>query len=986
MRTVRIIGSVMLTALLAFGARAEDIDIYAGAPPDGDLPNVLIILDNSSNWSANLTVNCSLVDVPSYKPNNQESNTKMAMEKCALYNLIHSLPTRSDGGALFNVGLMLANESGIGGYPRYALRPMSAVNKESLKTVIRNLDAQNDKRNNAQFARVLYESFLYLSARPPHQGTVSPNHDKTAFAGGRYAPPGGGGCARNFLIFIANGSPNDSTDADMELILKSEGGSVAPITFPTSYVSNADQKNWADEYTRFFNSLDTGGDGRSNIVTHAIAVTGASSDGNYPNFIRSMAAQGGGNFAEASNANALTAALQEIFVQIQSVDSVFAAVSLPLSANGQGTYSNQVFVGMFRPDTSAGPRWDGNLKQYQLSYDAVTDMVALVDADGAPAVNAGTGFLNPQARSFWTAPSNFWANSPSGTPASASDSPDGEVAEKGGVAQRLRATYAESQVERRVYTCVTCTAGAMLSAGAFTTANTAITAAMLGFSGADAATRRSELIEWVRGRDNAADEAGPGAPVTVRPSIHGDVLHSRPVVIDFGGSTGVVVFYGSNDGLLRAVRGAKSGTGAGEELWSFVAPEFYGRLNRQRADWPMIRYPGITIPSALPRDYFFDGPIGVYRDVAAGRTVIYPTMRRGGRGIYAIEVTDPANPVLLWKRTSAQIGVLGETWSEPKVARLRGHSGPVLVMGAGYDAAAEDVEPVGATTMGNAVLVLDALTGATLRSFAGPARSVAADVALVDSDYDGYIDRAYAADVGANIFRIDFEPSQTAFGPGDWRIYQFADLSDGTGSRKFLNAPDVVATKSFTALMIGSGDREKPLKSFTNDRFFVVKDLHMSKVPPPSWTPLTAASLPAIGTESDFEAGCYLPLSSGGEKVVTTATSLAGTTYFSTHRPTPTVSGSCTANLGEARAYELPLFCKPPQSQVLNGGGLPPSPVAGLVEIVHTPPGSSTPVTKVLPFVIGGINAKGSALESKKITPAIPAKRRRPYWYVEATR
>ena len=50
----------------------------------------------------------------------------MAIEKCALYNLIDALPTASatdaDHDALFNVGFMLFNESpDNGAYPRKAL-------------------------------------------------------------------------------------------------------------------------------------------------------------------------------------------------------------------------------------------------------------------------------------------------------------------------------------------------------------------------------------------------------------------------------------------------------------------------------------------------------------------------------------------------------------------------------------------------------------------------------------------------------------------------------------------------------------------------------------------------------------------------------------------------------------------------------------------------------------------------------------------------
>ena len=42
--------------------------------------------------------------------------------------------------------------------------------------------------------------------------------------------------------------------------------------------------------------------------------------------------------------------LNNIFSEIQSVNSVFASVSLPISVNTQGTFLNKVYVGMFRPD------------------------------------------------------------------------------------------------------------------------------------------------------------------------------------------------------------------------------------------------------------------------------------------------------------------------------------------------------------------------------------------------------------------------------------------------------------------------------------------------------------------------------------------------------------------------------------------------------------------------------------------------------------
>ena len=53
-----LIGALLATVLLLFNqpTTAEDIDLFVGvqAPP-GELPNVLIVLDNTGNWSSPFT-------------------------------------------------------------------------------------------------------------------------------------------------------------------------------------------------------------------------------------------------------------------------------------------------------------------------------------------------------------------------------------------------------------------------------------------------------------------------------------------------------------------------------------------------------------------------------------------------------------------------------------------------------------------------------------------------------------------------------------------------------------------------------------------------------------------------------------------------------------------------------------------------------------------------------------------------------------------
>jgi len=122
-----------------------------------------------------------------------------------------------------------------------------------------------------------------------------------------------------------------------------------------------------------------------------------------------------------------------------------------------------------------------------------------------------------------------------------------------------------------------------------------------------------------------------------------------------------------------------------------------------------------------------------------------------------------------------------------------------------------------------------------------------------------------------------------------------------------------------------------------------------------------------------------------GEKVVNSAVTAGGVTYFSTNRPTPASNNSCTGNLGEAKVYGVPLMCREPKSQVLLGGGLPPSPVTGNVAVSYVG-ADGTMMTRRVPFIIGGFNTKRSGIEGSKVQISVPPRRNRLYWFPEKDR
>jgi len=549
---------------------------------------------------------------------------------------------------------------------------------------------------------------------------------------------------------------------------------------------------------------------------------------------------------------------------------------------------------------------------------------------------------------------------------------------------------------------------------------------------------RDSLIKWVRGHDNFGDELGPGGSVTVRPSIHGDVLHSRPVVINYGDARGLVVFYGANDGVFRAVNGsqttalASGGVPPGGELWGLVLPEHFNDLNRQRVNSPELKLPSTQLASAQPKDYFVDGSPGAYQKIDADgkidKAYLYLTMRRGGRFIYALDVTIPTAPTFLWRKSFVDGGFeeMGQTWSRPRVTLVKGYANPVLVFGAGYDPA-EDAEPPAVGTMGRGIFVLDAVTGERVWSAVhtsetsacsgsgtqaacvvlGMNYAIPADISFVDRDNDGKTDRFYAADLGGNVWRVDLEPGTFPVSGQNvdmWQVTKLAALGCETGScasgttpRKFFFPPNVLAvgatgaSGSFDVVLLGSGDREHPLKSTAvgssynvTNRFYALKDTTTGK-DASGITAITEATLfdATSATYAGTLSGFYTTFATG-EKSVNAPATLRGTTFFGTNKPTPPSVNSCSSNLGEAKGYALNPFRGTFTSAAYDGGGLPPSPTTGIVTILV----DGKPIQKEFCVGCGGGGGPGlspepcnSALEACTPTATVPKNPRRTYWY-----
>jgi len=228
------------------------------------------------------------------------------------------------------------------------------------------------------------------------------------------------------------------------------------------------------------------------------------------------------------------------------------------------------------------------------------------------------------------------------------------------------------------------------------------------------------------------------------------------------------VYVGANDGYLHAFDGS-----TGDESWAYV---------------PGFLMPGMYALAdtgyASQHRYFVDGSpesFDVFDATAlAWKTILIGGAAGGGRGYYALDVTDPVNPKGLWEfcsdptLCSISDADLGLTYGNPIVGKRSFDGKWVVVLTSGLN----NVSP------GSGIgyfYVLDAITGAVLNKLSTGAGTVGTPSglmkisALYDTPLtDATFRYAYAGDQLGNVVRIDMSTNPAT-------VLHIATLKDGSG-------------------------------------------------------------------------------------------------------------------------------------------------------------------------------------------------------------
>jgi len=271
-----------------------------------------------------------------------------------------------------------------------------------------------------------------------------------------------------------------------------------------------------------------------------------------------------------------------------------------------------------------------------------------------------------------------------------------------------------------------------------------------------------DRLNYIRGsREHEGVEEGK---MRRRASLLGDFLSSQPVVVSgarylagfsnrLEGNTAYTTFMtsianrspmlyvGGNAGMLHAFDAA-----TGVEKFAFVPTAVFSKLNKLTGH-------------NYSHEYYVDGT-PVIADAFDGtnwRTILVGTLRAGGKGLFALDITDPANISLLWElhensNEAEDLDVKpGYSFSKPTVARL--HNGKwAVVTGNGY-------EGDGSNNGAASLYIIDAFSGEMIEELTVQSEAIGSNglstPRLVDFDSDGVADYAYAGDLHGNLWRFD---------------------------------------------------------------------------------------------------------------------------------------------------------------------------------------------------------------------------------------
>ncbi len=382
-----------------------------------------------------------------------------------------------------------------------------------------------------------------------------------------------------------------------------------------------------------------------------------------------------------------------------------------------------------------------------------------------------------------------------------------------------------------------------------------------------------------------------------------------------------MVYVGDNGGFLQGFRADN-----GVNILSFMPSNLFSDQQTQGLHY-------LTDPNYQHRFYVDLSPAiqDAYIPVTPGggsnwRTVLVGGERNGGRGYFALDVTDPgrfldsnADQIFLWEFSNVNDPDLGFTFSDPTIG-LMNNGRWAAIFGNGYNNTGSGRAKLfivyldggldGTWTPGVDYVVLDTRRG-TLSNLNGLSTPAA-----IDTDGNRTIDRIYAGDLFGNMWAFDVSSSN----PGDWGaaygpassprpLFRGGNSQPITAKPIVVNHPSVgddINNEPNVMVLFGTGQfitSDDKLNTDTQ-RFYGIWDsgtgnLRRNRLVQQTFVQdtdsiriVTDRTVPYTATGGSRRLGWYISLPDSGERVVTTPQVRGGIVFFTTM--IPDTSTSCS--------------------------------------------------------------------------------------------
>jgi len=241
-------------------------------------------------------------------------------------------------------------------------------------------------------------------------------------------------------------------------------------------------------------------------------------------------------------------------------------------------------------------------------------------------------------------------------------------------------------------------------------------------------------IDWIRGDRSREDPVGP---LRRRSKVFGDVISSAPYYVRESDT----LYVGANDGMMHAINGAD-----GTERFTFIPNAVFSKLSK-------------LTTTNYTHDYYVDGEIAVSTaSETPGKSILVGSLGRGGKALYALDVSNPSNFTatnVMWEFTDSDLGL---ALGKPVIVKLNNGRAAVMI-GNGYNS----------TNERSVLFLIDLLEGTLIRKIDTQAGSTSLTNGLAtprgwDLDGNGTVDLIYAGDLLGNVWKFNL----TSATPSDW--------------------------------------------------------------------------------------------------------------------------------------------------------------------------------------------------------------------------